>query len=371
MERYATAVIVGVLLAWALFAYVRALFDSGHPPALHGLGLGIAVLNVVMLALLVGGIRVGRTAESRWRPASIVLLAGAIAASVAFYGIEPDFAAALVIAMIALWAVFTRLPLIWGFAASAATIVAAAVVGELFRDDGADLGLLIAFMGVTLGGAASRRGTAAQEATRRAEAANAVLAERSHIAREIHDILAHSLSAQIVHLEGARLLLSRDGDRVQALDRVERARNLARSGLEETRRALAALRGETPEPKEVIAELAEEFYASTGRPCDVRVTGVPHELSPQAGLAVVRTTQEALTNVRKHAPGARAQVTLRYLNDEVQLEVTDSGGTETIVQPDGGGYGLVGMRERAELIDGILMTGPDGTGFRVFLKVPV
>src|SRR5690606_8463445 len=118
---------------------------------------------------------------------------------------------------------------------------------------------------------------------RRAEAANAVLAERAHIAREIHDILAHSLSAQVVHLEGARLLLSRDGDRVQALDRVERARNLARSGLEETKRALATLRGEVPEPKEAIAELAEEFSVSTGRPCDVRVTGEPRELPPQAG----------------------------------------------------------------------------------------
>ncbi|MGP4023715.1 sensor histidine kinase [Actinomadura sp. 3N407] len=371
VERYATAVVVGVLLAWALFAYVRALFDSEDPPALHGLGLGITLLNVVMIVFLAGGMRVGRKKESRWRAASIFLLAGAVAASVAFYGIEPDFGAGFVTAMIALWALFSRLPLTWGIAASAVTIVAVAVLGEVFRDDGADLGLLVAFMGVTLGAAASRQGVAAQEATRRAEAANAVLAERSHLAREIHDILAHSLSAQIVHLEGARLLLSRDGDRVQALDRVERARSLARSGLEETRRALATLRGEIPEPKEVIAELAEEFYASTGRPCDVQVTGVPRELSPQAGLAVVRTTQEALTNVRKHAPGARAHVTLRYLSDKVELEVTDSGSTETAAGSDGGGYGLVGMRERAELIDGTLMTGPDGKGFRVSLRVPV
>lgn len=363
--------IVAVLTAWGLFAYVRALFDSGDPPALHGLGLGIAVLNVVMFVLLVAGLCVGRTKESRWRAPSSVMLAGAVAVSVAFYGVEPDFGGGVVVAMVALWALFTRVPPVWGVAASVVTIVAMTVIGELLRDGGADPGLLIAVMGVTLGAMATRRGAAAQEATRRAEAANAVLAERSHIAREIHDILAHSLSAQIVHLEGARLLLSRDGDRVQALDRVERARNLARSGLDETKRALAALRGETPEPKEVIAELAEEFYASTGRPCDVHVTGDPRELSPQAGLAVVRTAQEALTNVRKHAPGARAHVTLRYLSDGVELEVTDSGGTEPVVEVDGGGYGLVGMRERAELIDGTLVTGPDGTGFRVSLKVPV
>ncbi|TMR03025.1 sensor histidine kinase [Actinomadura soli] len=371
IERYVMVAIIGVLLAWALFAYVRALFDSEDPPALHGLGLAITLLNVVMIVLLVGGVRMGRGKESRWRTASVVLLVGAVTGSMVFYGIDPDFGAGFVVAMIALWALFTRVPLIWGFAASGLTIVAMSVLGALFRDGGADLGLLIAFLGITLGAAATRQGMVAQEATRSAEAANAVLAERSHIAREIHDILAHSLSAQVVHLEGARLLLSRDGDRVQALDRVERARDLARSGLEETRRALATLRGEIPEPKEVLADLAEEFHASTGRPCDVQVTGVPRELSPQAGLAVVRTAQEALTNVRKHAPGARAHVVLRYLNDGVELEVTDSGATEPVVELGGGGYGLVGMRERAELIDGTLVTGPDGEGFRVSLRVPV
>ncbi|TDD86978.1 hypothetical protein E1298_16775 [Actinomadura rubrisoli] len=272
--------------------------------------------------------------------------------------------------MVALWALVVRLPLPWGIGVSALTIIVLGALGEMFREGGADLGLMAAFGGLTLGAVASRHAVNAQEATRRAEAANAVLAERSHIAREIHDILAHSLSAQIVHLEGARLLLSRDGDRVQALDRVERAGNLARSGLEETRRALATLRGEIPEPKEAIAELAEEFSVGTGRPCDVRVTGVPRELSPQAGLAVVRTAQEALTNVRKHAPGARVHVVLAYLDGAVELEVIDSGGTEEVLELDGGGYGLVGMRERAELIDGTLETGPKGKGFRVSLRVP-
>ncbi|TDC91414.1 histidine kinase [Actinomadura sp. 7K507] len=370
-ERIARIVVIGGLLAWGLFAYVRKLVESEHPPALDGLGLGVAALNVVMLVLLAAGLRLSRMDEPRSRPSAIPVTAGAVAASLAFYGIEPDFGASLVVAMIALWVLASRLPLGWGIAAGAVTIAALAGLGELFRDEGADLGPMVAAMGITLGAVATRQGMNAQAAARRAEAANAVLAERSHIAREIHDILAHSLSAQIVHLEGARLLLSRDGDRVQALDRVERARNLARSGLEETRRALATLRGEIPEPKEVIAELAEEFYASTGRSCEVRVTGEHRELSPQAGLTVVRTAQEALTNVRKHAPGARAHVTLRYLGDKVELEVTDTGGTEPVVDLGGGGYGLVGMRERAELIDGTLMTGPDGKGFRVSLRVPV
>ncbi len=369
-ERLIRLLIVGMLAMWGLIAYVRGLLHGDPAPALHGDGLALVVLNAVMFALLGAGLVLDRWDGSRLRRPGLALLLLSVAAAMALYAIAPHAGGGFFFCMAGLWVLLLRLPLPVGIAVSALTVATIAALGEAFRPGGADLGLMSAFAGLTLGAVASRQGAAAQEASRRAEAANAVLAERSRIAREIHDILAHSLSAQIVHLEGARLLLSRDGDRVQALDRVERARTLARSGLEETRRALATLRGEIPEPKEVLAELAEEFYASTGRPCDVQVTGVPRELSPQAGLAVVRTAQEALTNVRKHAPGARAQVTLRYLPDKVELEVTDSGGTESVIELGGGGYGLVGMRERAELIDGTLDTGPDGTGFRVSLQVP-
>ncbi|MEV0664067.1 sensor histidine kinase [Actinomadura luteofluorescens] len=369
-ERTTRFVVFGVLLTWGLVAYIRGILRADPAPALHGAGLALVALNVVMFALLGSGIWLGRQSETPRRRLGVVLLLGAIVSAMALYALAPDSGNGFFFSMAGLWMLLIWLPVPGGITVSALTIAAIGALGEAFSSGGADLGQMAAVAGITLGALASRRGKAAQEATRRAEAANAVLAERSHIAREIHDILAHSLSAQIVHLEGARLLLARDGDRVQALDRVERARNLARSGLEETRRALATLRGEIPQPKEVIQELAEEFYASTGRPCDVRVTGAPRELPPQAGLAVVRTAQEALTNVRKHAPGARAQVALRYLTGKVELEVTDTGGTEPVVELGGGGYGLVGMRERAELIDGTLVTGPDGKGFRVSLSVP-
>ncbi|MFI6454602.1 LuxR C-terminal-related transcriptional regulator [Streptosporangium amethystogenes] len=105
-----------------------------------------------------------------------------------------------------------------------------------------------------------------------ARAGEAVLAERARLAREVHDILAHSQSAQIVHLEGARLLLER-GDDPAALDRVERAVRLARTGLEETRRALDALRGEELPLAERLERLAVEFRSVTGAPCAVSVTG--------------------------------------------------------------------------------------------------
>lgn len=369
-ERTTRVVIVGALLTWGLFAYVRGMLRADPAPALHGAGLALVVLNVVMFALLGSGIWLGRNSDARHRRLGVALLLAAIGSAMALYALAPESGTGFFFSMAGLWMLLMWLPMPGGITVSALMIAAIGALGEAFGSGGADVGQMAAVAGITLGALASRRGKAAQEATRRAEAANAVLAERSHIAREIHDILAHSLSAQIVHLEGARLLLARDGDRAQALNRVERARNLARSGLEETRRALATLRGEIPQPKEAIQELAEEFYASTGRPCDVHVTGAPRELPPQAGLAVVRTAQEALTNVRKHAPGARAQVALRYLAGRVELEVTDTGGTEPAERPPGGGYGLVGMRERAELIDGTLVTGPDGEGFRVSLTVP-
>ncbi|NDU74085.1 sensor histidine kinase [Actinomadura sp. DSM 109109] len=369
-ERGARPAVIGVLLSWGAVAYVRATLRAEPAPALHGAGLALVLLNVAMFALLGGGIWLGRRSGTRHRRLGIALLLGALGSAMALYALASASSTGFFISVAGLWLLLLRLPAPGGIAVSALTIAALGALGEAFRSGGADLAQMAAVAGITLGALANRRGKAAQEATRRAEAANAVLAERSHLAREIHDILAHSLSAQLVHLEGARLLLAQDGDRAQALDRVERARNLARSGLEETRRALATLRGEVPQPAEVIRELAEEFSAGTGRPCDVRVTGSPRELPPQAGLTVVRTAQEALTNVRKHAPGARARVVLRFLAGSVELEVTDTGGTGPAADPGGGGYGLVGMRERAELIDGTLVTGPDGEGFRVSLSVP-
>ncbi|WP_449064946.1 sensor histidine kinase [Planomonospora algeriensis] len=204
-----------------------------------------------------------------------------------------------------------------------------------------------------------------------ARAGEAVLAERTRLAREIHDVLAHSQSAQILHLEGARLLLERGGDPAEALDRVNRAVRLARTGLEETRRALDALRGPELPLAERLERLAVEFRSVTGTGCAVSVTGDLEPLEAQARLAVARTAQEALTNVRKHAPGASVSVALRRRGDWCELEVRDTGGARGGLSPAGGGYGLMGMRERAELIGGSLKTGPSGDGFGVLLRIPV
>lgn len=204
---------------------------------------------------------------------------------------------------------------------------------------------------------------------RRTTAREAVHAERSRLAREIHDVLAHAQTAQIVHLEGARLLLER-GDHAAALERVTLAVRLARGGLEETRRALDAMRGEELPLAERLERLAAEFRSATGAPCEVRVEGELGSLDAPARLAVARTAQEALTNVRKHAPGAAVSVALRRLERWCELEVIDTGGSGDGPAVTGAGYGLVGMRERAELIGGSLETGATGQGFSVVLRVP-
>ncbi|MBO1414293.1 sensor histidine kinase [Streptomyces sp. FH025] len=214
----------------------------------------------------------------------------------------------------------------------------------------------------------SRRLLAQERAARAAEAESAALAERARIAREIHDVLAHSLSAQLVHLEAARLMLDAGTDRGQIRERVVAARRMAQDGLAETRQALSALRGELTPVGEFLVELTERERAV------LTVTGTPRPLAAEAALAVRRTAQEAVTNVRKHAPGARCSVELRYLDGAVELAVRNTraprGESSGELADSGSGYGLLGMRERAELLGGTLLAGPEDGGWRVVLRLP-
>ncbi|WP_223188103.1 sensor histidine kinase [Streptomyces sp. CBMA29] len=206
-----------------------------------------------------------------------------------------------------------------------------------------------------------------ERAARAAEAESAALAERARIAREIHDVLAHSLSAQTVHLEATRLLIERGVERDVVLGRVIAARQMAREGLAETRQALSALRGEMAPVEDFLRELV----ASEG--ADLEVEGAARYLPAEAGLAVRRVAQEAMTNVRKHAPGAKVALRLEYRSEEVELEFRDFGGRTPVdnsLRASGSGYGLLGMRERAELLGGALDAGPAEEGFVVRLRVP-
>jgi signal transduction histidine kinase len=213
--------------------------------------------------------------------------------------------------------------------------------------------------------------------TRRAnseEAHAAALAERSRIAREIHDVLAHSLAALSVQLEAADALLTGGTDPAKAHDYVVKARRMAREGLTETRRAIAALREDAPPLRTLLHQLADSYQADTGAPVTVAAACEPVGLPADAALALYRTAQESLTNTRKHAPNAPVDIVLICDDAEVELTIANGAATAppTALAASGGGYGLAGLRERAELAGGALEAGPqDGCGWRVRLRIPL
>ncbi|MGW4163437.1 sensor histidine kinase [Streptomyces sp. NPDC004788] len=201
-----------------------------------------------------------------------------------------------------------------------------------------------------------------------------LLAERNRIAREVHDVLAHTLSALSVQMTALDSLVE-DGagtDDVRAA--IGRSRRLAVEGLEETRRAVRALRDEPVAPAERLASLA------AGEGAAFRVTGTERPLPAAVAIALVRAAQEALTNTRKHAPGAHVTVVLGFHEASTRLTVTNTAPTPSPHGPraapvgelaaTGGGYGLTGMRERVELLGGTLTAGPHEGGWRVRVEVP-
>ena len=237
--------------------------------------------------------------------------------------------------------------------------------------------------------AARRRylaGLAAQaEKERAAEAEQArqqVREERVRIARELHDVVAHTLAVITVQAGvGRRLMAKRPGEAGTALENIE---NIGRTAQEELHVVLGLLRDEengtaalTPAPKLADVKTLVETVSASGTPVDLHLSGTDHPLSPALELSVYRVVQEALTNVVKHAPGARATVDLAVFDNVIHLDVTDDGGP---VRPPedvgpaqvGPGLGIVGMRERIAAFGGWLHAEPlTGRGFRVTAQVPI
>lgn len=211
----------------------------------------------------------------------------------------------------------------------------------------------------------------------RAEAA--ALTERTKVAREVHDILAHSLAGLVLALDTAELL-GRRGDAGpetmgKVLGQVTRAQRIARDGLEDTRRAISALRGDELPGPALLDRLVKQTSEATGIRATLTVAGEQRPLSAEAGLALYRTAQEALTNSAKYAGrGGTAELRLAYGADCVALEVQDTRAPDAAPPgPAGltfGGYGLTGIRERAELLGGRLTAGPTEQGFRVLVELP-
>ncbi|MBB4684965.1 sensor histidine kinase [Amycolatopsis jiangsuensis] len=213
--------------------------------------------------------------------------------------------------------------------------------------------------------ALARAQTAAEEHGRAA-----ALAERARIARELHDVLAHSLAGLALNLQGARLMLVRDGASDDALAQVERAQKLASEGLSEARNAVAALREDVVPVERTVSDLLTAYRLDSGARADLVVEGEQRELDASVGATLVRAVQEALVNTRKHAAGAEVDVRLVFGADEVALTIADRQGRRPPDAP-APGYGLRGMSERVALLDGALESGPGEDGWRIQLTVPV
>jgi len=223
--------------------------------------------------------------------------------------------------------------------------------------------------------AQARTAHALSAQTQETEAASrraAALDERARIAREIHDVLAHALGGLTVQLEAAELLLAERGDLDGALERIRACRRTAGEGLDEARRAVAALRTDAPPLDESLTGLLES-HREQGDRGELIVEGAPRALSPEAALALMRTVQEALTNARRHAPGSAVRVRLIYQAASTSVIVTNDAATRAaaaVGSGSPGGYGLAGMRERLELAGGRLVAGPDSHGWTVSAEVP-
>ncbi|MFJ2740123.1 sensor histidine kinase [Streptomyces sp. NPDC087440] len=385
-------------LAMWLGIGVWILLEAYASKAFGGLGV---VVPPLALAVTVGAAELydRLTLRHRLLP-SLAVLATVALLGVGAYAVDAQTSGAILLVVCVVQAM-VRLPLAVGIPMGAVLVTGMARLGDVSLREQLVVSFGVLVTGYMLRLDAQARGSgflllAQERAARVAEAETAALAERARIAREMHDVLAHSLSAQVVHLEAARLLVEREPPgpfRDGVLERVVAARRMAREGLAETRQALSALRGDRAPVEDYLREMAAMDRA------DVQVVGARRELTADACQALRRVAQEALTNVRKHAPGAVPSILLEYGKDDITLEVRDRGrrdgkgpggraGPVVVARRDedpglrkpdvrrelaatGGGYGLLGMRERAELLGGTLEAGPAGEGFVVRLRMPV
>jgi signal transduction histidine kinase len=240
--------------------------------------------------------------------------------------------------------------------------------------------LLVWLFGFGLGRKLEQAREAEERATRlqlqrEAEARAAVAEERARIARELHDVVGHAVSVMTVQASGVRRLLDPKQERErEALLIVEQT---GREALAEMRRLVGVLRRPeeapalAPQPSLQHLDRLVEQAREAGLPVEVQIEGNPTELPAGVDLTAYRLVQEGLTNAMKHAQATRAEVIVRYVGDAVELVVSDNGrGSGS--SADGGGHGLVGMRERVAVYGGELEAGArPGGGYALHARLPL
>jgi signal transduction histidine kinase len=369
--------------AWLFPVAMITMTGVGAGILVAGLPTGAAGASTVVLLVAAGALSVLALSE-RIRDLRVVVPAsvgvGLCGAALDWQAEGPGFMAGYV-ALVGL-AIRTprRVALLAG-----APVVAAVAVEEAYESDSpatASLTILLAFglLFVTSAFAAvsqdARRqaeALLAQEAAAgEARARAAALAERSRLARDLHDVLAHSLAALAVQLEAARLTAIATGSGSRLVHQITSAHKLTCIGMLNARRALQMLHGQqTPGPAD-LPDLISQTATTLGIRIALEVGGVPRALHGDAGLTVYRVVQEALTNVAKHAGrGARVTVRLIWAADDVEVSITDRGGDGVEAGLPSSGFGLTSMAERAALNGGRLDAGQSGGGFTVRLRLPV
>jgi signal transduction histidine kinase len=339
----------------------------------------------LLLAVVAGG------ALALRRTAPVAVLATTLAAGVAIVALGDDPSGVSV--LLALYTTAALCELRVSLAALAPTVVLVAVLSAATADTpgrqtsatfGAVIAAALTIGSWALGAYAQTRRRYLRELQERAASAErerqqlariAVHEERASIARELHDIVAHSVSVMLVGVRGARDVLRASPDAAEdTLARVERS---GEQSLGELRRILALLREpeQTAEsrPQPSLAELNElvASYRAAGLPVRLEVIGEPLPLPSGVELSVYRIVQEALTNTLKHCDPSTVMVTLAFRDARLELEVVDDG-MPTTAGPASTGQGLIGMRERVALLGGELETGQRaGGGFRVAAHLPV
>ena len=377
-------------LGWAFIAIVVTASVQTHPaPGLRGAGLGVTLALAVYTATVATAITVGWARRGLAAQAVVIgLIGGAGAALAAWQPRGPvDLAAP-----VGVWIAAVRLPPAPA-AATAGTITAALAVAVGLTTHSAAQAitatlvcLLLAVIGQFL-----RRGRESQDRTelllaqlqdaREGEAAAAALAERSRIAGEVHDVLAHSLSGLAIQLQGARKLANREGVSTGLRATIERSAELAKAGLADAKQAVGALRGDRLPTVDQLGALVEGFRRDTGAEATLRIDGTSRPLPAEASLALFRGAQEALTNISRYAPGATTAVTVSYqagrtlvtVEDHARPSAADPGPAAEPGSPladAGGEHGLTAMRERAQRAGGTARAGPTADGWRVELEVP-
>ena len=351
-------------------------------PGLRGAGLGVAVTLAVYAAAVLTAVSVRWARRGAVAQAAVSLLIGGC--GVALAALQPNGPVAIAASM-GVWIAAVRLPpgpaaAVAG-AITAALAVAVGLTAHPAVQSAITATLLCLLLAVT--GQFIRRGRESQDRTelllaqlqdaREGEAAAAALAERSRIAGELHDVLAHSLSGLAIQLQGARKLAGREAASEGLRAAIERSAELAKAGLADARQAVSALRGEQLPTLGQLAALVEDFRRDTGADATLRVDGTSRSLPADASLALFRGAQEALTNITRYAPGATTRVTVSYQADRTLVTVEDHAcapRASEILAGAGGGQGLTAMRERAARAGGTAWAGPTPDGWRVELEVP-